>query len=183
MPEGQLPVRLTRAASKNLRQRRNSHTPHINIHPHSGWHSSFGHSPNNTGCAQVLFLLVCPPCNCYLLSVNGCFWGLVVTCRDRRPRLSILRYRVSLCNCVNFSSHASHVVKILHQPFSVLFLCFLGQSGTPVPTSSLFYFFLNPLFFFFSSAKLYSTPPLWRGFRYTIKTAENVYVLCHSVIS
>ena len=32
---------------------------------------SFGHSPNNTGCAQVRFLLACRPCNYYLLAVNG----------------------------------------------------------------------------------------------------------------
>ena len=28
-------------------------------------------------------------------------------------------------------------------------LCFLGQSRTPVPTNSLFYFLLNSLFFIF----------------------------------
>ena len=31
-------------------------------HPHSGWFFIFGHSPNNTGCAQVRFLLACQPC-------------------------------------------------------------------------------------------------------------------------
>ena len=43
----------------------------INIHPHSGGDFSFGHSPNTTGCAQVRRVLVCQPCNCYLLPVNG----------------------------------------------------------------------------------------------------------------
>ena len=43
----------------------------IKIHPHSGWYFSFGHSPNNTGCAQVRFLLACQPCKEYLLPVNG----------------------------------------------------------------------------------------------------------------
>ena len=43
----------------------------INIHPHIGWFFIFGHSPNNTGDAQVRFRLACQPCNHYLLPING----------------------------------------------------------------------------------------------------------------
>ena len=58
----------------------------IKIHPHSGWYFLFGHSPNNTGCAQVRFLLACQPCNCYLLPINGsrgsniANWSLSLSC-------------------------------------------------------------------------------------------------------
>ena len=47
-------------------QYRNKNPPRI-----TGGDFSFGHSPNNTGCAQVRLLLACQPRNCYLLPVNG----------------------------------------------------------------------------------------------------------------
>ena len=117
----------------------------INIPPHSGGYFSFGHSPNNTGGAQVRFLLACQPCTDYLLPVNGsplctpltltppCHAGTLS--RQPRPRgngLGRPRLKMRGLRRVTFvkseatrcASHAFHQPKI-HR----LWLVFLGCHG------------------------------------------------------
>ncbi len=129
-----------------------------NIPRETGGYFSFGHSPNNTGCAQVRCILACQPCNCYSLPVNGRSKSLPpggrgTACGGRSPRdeRQCARFKIAIIPLSRTLPQASSPpAPSRREPLT----------NTPFANRYIFY-----------RHNLYRIPPLWRGFRLTTKRA------------
>ena len=79
------------------------------VHIKNGGYLSFGPSPNNTGYAQVRFILAWQPCNCYLLLINGSVGRTSLTGHFPDPFSIDPQYILLLPSC---SSHGINVISL-----------------------------------------------------------------------